>query len=334
MQKAKVTLLGYYGHGNAGDEWLCEQSKRVISKAWASAEFRVVNRKSLLGIVSTLMWSNHLVLGGGSLFQDKSSRLSLLYYAAICALAIGMGQRVIVLANGIGPVSTEMGRWVMRRLGPKFSLVIARDGESHRLFKSFGVLDDRLVLSTDLAFFEKNHVDENHSAVASTRLDPSSLLIGLNLRPSAFQSRLKAALSRLPFSNRLGIVAHHFQDPATIRAVFPGLDLHFLPLDIDHAKQESVPCNIVIAMRFHAIVWALWHRIPCVAIADDDKTLNFATELGIPVIDLRSLSYESDAKAILNSLFESPMPPSIRSVDIKPLLELANHIPEVLRRHA
>ena len=127
MSKAKITLLGYYGYQNAGDEWLCEQAQRVLLKVWPSAEFRVVSRKSWMGVFSALLWSKELVLGGGSLFQDKSSRLSLLYYAGICALAIGLGQRVFVLGNGIGPVSTEMGKWVMRRLATRFTAVIARD---------------------------------------------------------------------------------------------------------------------------------------------------------------------------------------------------------------
>ncbi len=334
MSKAKITLLGYYGYQNAGDEWLCEQAQRVLLKVWPSAEFRVVSRKSWMGVFSALLWSKELVLGGGSLFQDKSSRLSLLYYAGICALAIGLGQRVFVLGNGIGPVSTEMGKWVMRRLATRFTAVIARDEESRKLFKSFGVPDDRLVLSSDLAFFEKNHIDATRPPAPLSNLDPTRVVIGLNLRPSAFQSRLKAALGKLPFSTRLGIAAHHLQDPPSIRAIFPNLPFHTLPLSIDQAKRENAPCDVLIAMRFHAIVWAVWHHIPCIAIADDDKTLNFAKELRIPVVDLRSLSYESDAKMIFNALFEPVPHPDVVSYDIKTFVDLANHLPEVLRRYA
>lgn len=334
MTKTNVTLLGYYGYQNAGDEWLCEQSKRVIIKAWPSAHIEVVSRKSITSVFLSIVRSDVLVLGGGSLFQDKSSRLSLLFYAACCALAIGLGHRVIVLANGIGPVSTEMGKWVMHRLSPRFSLVVARDSESFQLFKRFGVSEGALVQSTDLAFFEKSHIDEPVNPLYFSNYDESKTTIGINLRPTAFQSRLKAALSKLPFSNRVGIPAHYEQDPDVIHSIYPNLRLHPLPLSIDDAKRETAPCQVLIAMRFHAILWAVWHHIPCIAIADDDKTMNFARELGVPIIDLRSLSYESDAKIIFTHLFESSAHPVGIQYDVDSRVALANHLPEVLRRYA
>ena len=90
VKPLSVLLCGYYGEGNLGDELLLElildlmdpriyvyiTSNDLLLATLAGPNRKRINRKNLIKILLALDNVDYLILGGGSLLQDKTSKLS------------------------------------------------------------------------------------------------------------------------------------------------------------------------------------------------------------------------------------------------------------------
>lgn len=118
-----VLISGYYGFHNSGDDSILAAivgdlkkqcptlSITVLSKSPAETArlygVDSANRFDFPKIIRLLRRTKLLISGGGSLIQDVTSSKSLYYYLAIIRLAKLCGARVMLYANGIGPLGSE-----------------------------------------------------------------------------------------------------------------------------------------------------------------------------------------------------------------------------------
>ena len=123
-----VTLLcGYYGFGNLGDDTLLYVAiQRVREKGGnpvaltkkgrrdaPSIGIPCIHRLWLPGIIRQLRHVQCLVLGGGTLLQENTSKRSLWYYTMLIHLAARRGIPVELWANGLG---VPKSRWGAKRM--------------------------------------------------------------------------------------------------------------------------------------------------------------------------------------------------------------------------
>ena len=120
----RIVLGGYYGCGNIGDDALLyglltgladapwqitvlsgnpEETRRILGH-------HAVPRKNLSAIKEAIESADALVLGGGGLLQDKTSLLSLKYYTHLITIAKNANKKVVLLAQGIGPINSFLGK--------------------------------------------------------------------------------------------------------------------------------------------------------------------------------------------------------------------------------
>ena len=119
----KFCISGYYGFDNFGDETILKVLTEQLKKFEKSSEITVFssnplkteelyNVKSvysfdLLSVVKELLRCNYLISGGGSLLQDVTSNKSLIYYLGVIAVALFFRKKVIIFAQGIGPINNN-----------------------------------------------------------------------------------------------------------------------------------------------------------------------------------------------------------------------------------
>ncbi|MEW6308131.1 MAG: polysaccharide pyruvyl transferase family protein, partial [Bacillota bacterium] len=117
---ARVTIAGYYGYGNAGDEAMLEAMLTglrglrpdvpitVLSGAPEATaglhRVQAVNARSPGAVAKALLKSELVISGGGSLLQDDTSAQNLIYHLGILAFARWGGAKTMVYAQGIGPL--------------------------------------------------------------------------------------------------------------------------------------------------------------------------------------------------------------------------------------
>ena len=129
MRKYDLCIGGYAGCGNLGDDAILEGylaslsvEQRRLRTVLLSGKprrdrrrfgVRCVGRKNPFSIVCCLLRSKVFVCGGGSLLQNATGNLSLLYYLGLLWLARLCGCKTRLMSAGIGPVSGKFAERVM-----------------------------------------------------------------------------------------------------------------------------------------------------------------------------------------------------------------------------
>lgn len=170
-----AVILGYYGFGNTGDDALLEaviaDLRRTdenmgiavltndIDRPSKFHDVRGVRRFSMSEVKKAMRSSKLFILGGGSLIQDVTSTKSLLYYLYCAHLAKKLGLRVMLYANGIGPITKSANRSLAKKLLDRADYITLRDPDSLAMLKEIGVENKNVELTADPAFDLEVHDD-------------------------------------------------------------------------------------------------------------------------------------------------------------------------------
>jgi polysaccharide pyruvyl transferase CsaB len=127
----KAVVAGYHGFGNVGDELLARAAVSAIRRRDPAARITLlanapsaasavgadfVSMWSPLAIFTAILRSDRLVFGGGGLFQDHTSRRSLLYYLAVMGMGRLAGKPVGLANVGVDPLRSRPLAGVLRSL--------------------------------------------------------------------------------------------------------------------------------------------------------------------------------------------------------------------------
>ncbi len=320
----KITLSGYYGFDNFGDEAILgvlskkmlELSDNVcaISKnPTKTAELygvKTIPFFAIPQIIKRIFESDVLVSGGGSLLQDVTSLKSLLYYLFIINTALFFRKKVIIFAQGLGPINNRFGAFLTKNTLKKCTLVSVRDRKSKLLLHLWGIEAD---LVCDPLF-----------GLELPAATPQNI-VGIQLR--SFKTLKDNLLDKLAIQ-----VNKEFEDKKI--QIFSFQD----SLDLDVCKKfEKLLKNInpnlqtelvysqtsaeildkfskleyLIAMRFHANLIAIKYGIKTLAINYDIKVEKLAEDAQIPYL---SMSADEDYDCMFSQL---------KSIDCKHLKDFA-----------
>ena len=100
-----VFLIGYYGFGNCGDDVCLKKSKEVLRHVFSNVTFFIlhqyknktkgwVKRSNFFSVLNAIWKSDRIVFGGGTLFQNLTSSLSLYYYLSFIWLGALLGKDI------------------------------------------------------------------------------------------------------------------------------------------------------------------------------------------------------------------------------------------------
>ncbi|MDR2903217.1 MAG: polysaccharide pyruvyl transferase CsaB, partial [Clostridiales bacterium] len=171
-KETDVVISGYYGFHNHGDDAVLKAiiddlkalkpgiKITVLSKRPkdTAREYNVnaVYRLNFFKIGRIFRNTTLLISGGGSLIQDLTSTQSLIYYLYIINAARDRHARVMLYANGIGPVRRERNKIRARRTLNRVDLITLRDDASREVLKTLGIKMPPVALTADAAFGIKN----------------------------------------------------------------------------------------------------------------------------------------------------------------------------------
>ena len=178
-----IIISGYYGYENIGDdsilipliggirERLPDAKITVLARNPKNVErisrVRTINRFNLFSIWREMRHAKLLISGGGSLLQDGTSKKSLLYYAYIMRCAKKHGLRVMVYANGLGPLSAPSSRVAAAKAISDADYISFRERSSLELLGELGVSRDDARVTADPALLiepaQNSWIDHIHS---------------------------------------------------------------------------------------------------------------------------------------------------------------------------
>ena len=190
-KKMNIFLMGYFGFGNAGDNFLLkksvqffkeqlpeaklcvsyEDSEKIISvfeddmshisplpfsRKHISQDLTYCNRRSFSEMIIALWRAHVLVFPGGSMLQDMTSFRSLFYYVFLLFSYRLFGKKVYLMSQGIGPLNRPLSKWLVLRVLNICHGVSLRDVKSVEALKALGVSEKRLMLASDLAYYNES----------------------------------------------------------------------------------------------------------------------------------------------------------------------------------
>jgi polysaccharide pyruvyl transferase CsaB len=298
-RRFSVVMSGYYGFGNAGDEAILQAIHQNIERSGGDIAVTVlsgdpentkdrygydaVNRFRFRDVVGALRRSDALVFGGGSLLQDHTSTRSLVYYLAIIRAAELFGKKVMLYANGIGPVVRPANRRRVRRVVARADVITLRDAQSAQELADMGVRRRDIRVTAD-PVFTLNAAPREHSecllAEAGVPIDKPFVCVSVRIWDGTgdFLAKLAYLLDELYERHGRNVVFLPMQlhgDVAVSRAVMDRMKSPSYLLDQYLSAEELMGVislsDFVVAMRLHALIFAARVCTPFLGLVYDPK---------------------------------------------------------------
>lgn len=308
----KVLLSGYYGFGNVGDEAVLQaiiQGLRgqyprieitVLSAApKLTAEFnqvRSVHRYHPLAVFWEMIKTDVLISGGGTLFQNVTSNRSLLYYLLLVYIAKLFQKKVIVFAQGFGPLNGVFYRRLTRRILNKVDLITLRDQESQDEIRNLGVKKPPIYVTADPTVILKlPPQDEGKRLLSLEGISFERPLLGIAVRrivkgrDSELVKALAEAIDWLSESYNYATVFLLFECPddmAETAKVISNLrhksNVVFRVCRPDEMLAIISCFDLLIGMRLHALIFAAINNVPILGLSYDPKVEAFMKSIEQP----------------------------------------------------
>lgn len=311
---SKVVISGYYGFKNFGDEAILTVLVNHLKKIncditiLSSNPFYTINKHKvnsvrsfdILKVIDTLKMSDCLISGGGSLLQDATSLKSLLYYSFIIFLALILKKKVIIFAQGIGPLNSFVSKAIVLNLLQFCTLVTVRDENSKKLIDENHI--NSLLVPDPIFTLPIKDIDKTKT-------------VGIQLRE--FSTVTDDFLNELA----LNVINNYSDQNIELISLHDTIDVPVLEkfksileekcdnINVDIIKNLSeteiasklATLDTLIAMRFHAVLIALKTGVKTLAINYDIKVQKLAEDFDIPSVNLSDFGdYQSQFEKLKN----------------------------------
>lgn len=328
-KNAKIIISGYYGFGNVGDEAILISILERLEEELESPSFvilsnshksflpsksnvKIIGRLSLFSIIKELLSADLLISGGGGLLQDSTGFSTVAYYLGIISLALALKKKTMIYAQGIGPVSCEKSKKLIKKVCDKVDFISVRDSESAALLKRLGVTGVPMAVTADPVLAMKR-LDEEEISSFIERSVPSvkdgKFNVAISVRPwkskNDYISEIAAACDIIcdKFGADIYLIPFQLtQDYAVCQAVLDKMKSKasiIAPQNRDDGVFQYTPeemagligkMDALIAMRLHALIFAASYDVVSAGIIYDPKVGAFADSAGMLSWNLEEVS--------------------------------------------
>jgi polysaccharide pyruvyl transferase CsaB len=298
---ANLLMSGYFGSGNIGDDAILlglvqglgntQHNVEVLSGSPEETNrlygLRASHRREMDQVKDAMDRCDALVFPGGSIFQDVTSVGSVKYYADLVKLAKAKKKRVILLGQGVGPLTSFFGKRMAANAFNMADVIAVRDPQSAATLKELGVkLQPRI--TADSAFLLPPPPENDNQQGFNVGNMKS---VGISVRPHGKDKsviKLFGELTRLLFQNNFMPVLieldRHADGPLILEIAkqqggkIPDLRKLTTPMAL---QQRLARMDALIAMRLHAGILAATVGLPPLMVSYDPKVTAFAQLLDV-----------------------------------------------------
>ncbi len=304
-----AVLSGYYGFRNSGDDALLLGIIESLKKQKPDIRLLVLSRRpketaetcmtdavqrfNLFSLNRALKKSRMLITGGGSLLQDTTSDMSLVYYLYVMKRACKYSKPVYVYANGIGPISDKnvpMAAKVVKQA----RMITLRDEMSLGEIERMGITDVPVEVTADPAILLRPISKESARILIEKEypeLEGKKLLC-VSVRnwkdnDGDFCTKV-ARICDEAYENH-GLVTLFLpmkpqNDTLISKLVVEKMKTKSYVISEKYTVKECLgivsACECVVAMRLHSLIYALTAAVPAVGLVYDPKVEGFLQYIG------------------------------------------------------
>ena len=304
----KILISGYYGSKNGGDEAMLAAMLEVLREMDGDISATVISLNpeytkkrhkvdavkwlDIFSIIRKILAADLLISGGGSLLQNVTSRRSLYYYLGIIFLAKFFGCKVMLYAQGIGPIRGAFAQKLMNWIVNRVDLITVRDKGSLEELKNLKINRPPIYCTADPVLAIKPVPKTfGEKIFARYNIPTDKKIIGVSVRRwinwQDCQTALASALDKLVDEINAEIVFIPMQFPEDIKAAKSTAEIMKNPavvLEDEFSTGEIlslVGCtNVLISIRLHALIFAGVMGVPMLGISYDPKIERFLDSIG------------------------------------------------------
>jgi len=304
-RKTNVVISGYYGYHNSGDDIMLQSivqnlraqrddlSLTVLSlnpkETRAQFDVNAIHRFNFISVFLTLRKTGLLITGGGNLIQDETSTKSLIYYLLVINMARRFGAKNMLYAKGIGPVNRPINVRRARRALNRVDLITLREPESLEALSQIGVKGPEVHVTADASFALPPAQDE--SALAKWGIKGPFFAVGLRSwqhNPPDLEEQVAAFADHIveTYGYQAVFVPMRIdQDTEISRRVMalmkhPSIFIEPDPQDFVQARTIMGAASFALAMRLHALIYAMSEGVPCIGLVYSPKIRQFMESMG------------------------------------------------------
>ncbi len=305
--KGKIVICGYYGYANAGDEIILRQLVKGIKNKLPEMAlsvltrpgekkkrgYRNVNRYNPLKIFLEIRSASALMMGGGSLFQDKSGVFSIYYYFLIIIFGWLLGKKVIIFNQGIGPIGNSFNRYISLFIFRLPDIIIVRDEHSFKYLQKFKYLREKIFLGADPVFSLKPVTARDYSGRNKVAV---SLRRWKNFYLNKSAVEIKKELKKYGYET-LFLNMHRSYDSPACGAGYNTACKN--EKEVFSMLRES---RALVGMRLHSLMLGALAGLPMVGVSYDPKVESFCRYMEIPYVDIKSFSPEKTIRLLVKEM--------------------------------
>lgn len=294
-----ILISGYYGFKNSGDDTLLlsiiQQLKSIkndVTLCVLSANpeetektynVRALKRDNPFVLIKALISCKMLLVGGGTLIQDATSTKSLLYYLYTIKAATMLGKKVMLYANGIGPLKDE-NRSITKKILDRVDVITLRDEMSAAELEKLGIKKPKIKLLSDCAFGltaelqTTKHTKKDYFIVSVREFK--------NL-DSSFCDTIASACDYIEKKYSLTPVFVPFQkskDKKICEEIMSktscNSELFESECNIEELLSLISGARLCIGMRLHSLIYSVMCNTPVVGLVYDPKVSGFMEYIG------------------------------------------------------
>ncbi len=306
MGNCKIVISGYYGFKNAGDEAMLYSILRAVRSIDPAAEVTVISGKPEqtektfgvravprfggFSIFRKLCAADVLISGGGSLLQDVTSSRSCLYYLSLIWTAAILGKKVMLYAQGIGPIRRRWVARLMRYVLSQVDAITVRDETSEQFLKTIGVTAPIYTTADSVFFLTKEETETGRAILCAAGVPENKKIVGLSVRnwkDAATWTKAFATYIEKMAQEDVSLVFIPMQHPDDTRMAKSLCGDNFENvyfLDGTYRAEELMSIigglDLLVGMRLHALIFAALSHIPMIGISYDPKIDNFLASIG------------------------------------------------------
>lgn len=305
-----VVMSGYYGFNNTGDEAIMLSMHKNIQEMGENYHITVLSNKpeetrekygidavyrfGVRDVLRAIRGCDVLLSGGGSLLQDSTSTRSLMYYLSITAAAKCMRKKVMLYANGIGPVSGKRNRRLVKQVVNKADLITLREENSYEELLSMGVDPGKCFVTADPVFtMDGIAPEEARALLAAEGVPMDKPLVVVSVRNwkdmDAFIGQFAELCDTVVEKYHRTIVFLGMQmpnDSIVGEKVRKKMQQEAYILKENYSPYEVMgiisQADFILSMRLHTLIFAARQRVPLIGFIYDPKIEYYLEKLDMP----------------------------------------------------
>lgn len=302
-KKYDIVMSGYYGFRNNGDDALLTAIVRNLKEQDSGLRILVLsarpkatqreflidcaNRFNIISMLRAFRNSKLFLSGGGTLIHDATSSHSLYYYLTTIWLAKKLGMKVMMYANGFGPLKAKNEK-PARKITETVDYITLRDEVSLEELRNHGIENPSVEVTADPAITLKPV-----SEVATERVMRAE---GLSAEDKYFGISVRKWQKIDPlFSHKVAAFSEYIYESYGLKPlIFPFKETEDLELSKEIASKISCgahivkcgypsetlmgiisKCSLLMGMRLHSLIYATAVAVPVIGLVYDIKVKGF-----------------------------------------------------------